>query len=154
MFLDIFQNKITSDGGTSKKRDWGPMTLRPYLNPLMAISLSLGYAIGWNSFVMPGTAFLPIAGPLGTVLGIVAGPAVLIFIAWCYHTIAKKVPGPGGSFIFTNTVFGNDHAFLMSWFLCLTYIAILWANATAVVILSRLVFNDTLQFGYFYELFY
>lgn len=152
MFLDFFQNKTTNPDGTPTKRDWGPMALRPYLNPLMAISLSLGYAIGWNSFVMPGTAFLPVAGPLGTILGIVAGAAVLIFIAWCYHTIAKKVPGPGGSFIFTNTVLGNDHAFLMSWFLSLTYISILWANAAAVVILARLIINDTLQFGYLYEL--
>ena len=152
MFLDNLLNKPTNDNESPKKRDWGPMALRPYLNPFMAISLSLGYAIGWNSFVMPGTAFLPIAGPMGTILGIAAGAAVLIFIAWCYHTIAKKVPGPGGSFIFTNKVLGNDHAFLMSWFLSLTYIAILWANATAVVILARLVLNDALQFGFLYEL--
>ena len=33
--------------------------LGAYLTPLMVIALSFGYAVGWGSFVMPGTMFLP-----------------------------------------------------------------------------------------------
>ena len=42
--------------------------LKPYLSPLNVWALSFGCAVGWGAFVMPGTTFLPIAGPLGTVL--------------------------------------------------------------------------------------
>ena len=34
------------------------------------IALSFGCAVGWGAFVMPGTAFLPVAGPLGTLIGL------------------------------------------------------------------------------------
>ena len=39
---------------------------KPYLSPVAAIALSFGYAVGWGAFMMPGRAFLPGAGPLGT----------------------------------------------------------------------------------------
>lgn len=35
-------------------------------SPVAAIALSFGYAVGWGAFMMPGRAFLPGAGPLGT----------------------------------------------------------------------------------------
>lgn len=134
------------------KRDWGPMELRPYLTPVMAIALSFGYAIGWGAFIMPGTIFLPKAGPLGTIIGLFAASLVILHIAWCYHIVAVKAPGSGAAFTITNTVFGSDHAFLMSWFLSLTYIAILWANASAIALLARLLFGDLLQFGFLFNL--
>ena len=33
-------------------------------------------------------------------------------------------------------IFGYNHGFLVGWFLFLTYVAILWANATALVLLA------------------
>ena len=33
--------------------------LGPYLAPIAVLALSFGYAVGWGSFVMPGTMFLP-----------------------------------------------------------------------------------------------
>ena len=47
--------------------------LSPYLSPVAVWALSFGCAVGWGSFVMPGTTFLPIAGPWGSVIGLLIG---------------------------------------------------------------------------------
>ena len=41
--------------------------LAKYLSRLDVWALSLSCIIGWGAFVMPGTTFLPIAGPLDCV---------------------------------------------------------------------------------------
>ena len=48
-------------------------TASPYLSALGAWALAFGCSVGWGAFVMPGTTFLPIAGPLGAALGIGVG---------------------------------------------------------------------------------
>ena len=126
--------------------------LGAYLTPLAVIALSFGYAVGWGSFVMPGTVFLPGAGPAGTVIGILLGAAAIAVFAFNYHRMLQRVPGPGGAVSFTVKAFGSDHGFLLAWFLWLTYVAILWANATALVLLVRYLFGDALQFGFHYTL--
>ena len=55
--------------------DAGGGGLKPYLTTWGAIALSFGCAVGWGAFVMPGTAFLPVAGPLGTLSPLLAGLA-------------------------------------------------------------------------------
>ena len=45
---------------------------------------------------MPGTIFLPKAGPLGTVLGVVVGGLIMAVVAWNYHVMMNRHPGPGG----------------------------------------------------------
>ena len=47
--------------------------LSPYLSTLGAVSLAFGCAVGCGAFVMPGTTFLPVAGPLGTLIGLGVG---------------------------------------------------------------------------------
>ena len=126
--------------------------LGTYLTPLAVIALSFGYAVGWGSFVMPGKVFLPGAGPAGTVIGILLGAAAIAVFAFNYHRMLQRVPGPGGAVAFTIKAFGADHGFLLAWFLWLTYVAILWANATALVLLVRYLFGDALQFGFHYTL--
>ena len=44
-----------------------------YLSALGAWALAFGCSVGWGAFVMPGTTFLPIAGPVGTVIGVGIG---------------------------------------------------------------------------------
>ena len=139
-------------GKLQNGRDWGPAAPRPYLSWIGALALSFGYAVGWGSFVMPGTVFLPGAGPLGTVLGLVLGALAMLPVAWCYHAMARRCPGPGGPFSFVRKTFGEDHAFLVGWFLCLTYVAVLWANAASVVLLARITLGDAFQFGFHYTL--
>ena len=94
--------------------------LAAYLTPLMVVALSFGYAVGWGSFVMPGTVFLPGAGPAGTVIGILLGAAAIAVFAFNYHRMLQRVPGPGGAVSFTVKAFGADHGFLLAWFLWLT----------------------------------
>ena len=121
-----------------------------YLSPLAVIALSFGYAVGWGAFVMPGTTFLPSAGPLGTVIGMLFGALALGIFAINYHRLTNRYSGPGGAATFAQKVFGEDHGFLVAWFLWLTYIAILWANATAMILIVRFTLGDVLQFGFHY----
>lgn len=58
---------------------------------------------------MPGTTFLPLAGPLGTVLGVLAGAAVMVVLAWNYHYMVRRMPSAGGTFTFVLRMFGGDH---------------------------------------------
>ena len=55
-------------------------------------------------------------------------------------------PDSGGTFSYTREIFGHDHGFLSAWFLSLTYIAIMWANVTALALIFRNMFGTVLQF--------
>ena len=126
--------------------------LTPYLSPLGVWALAFGCSVGWGAFVMPGTTFLPIAGPLGTALGMFVGAAVMLLIGRNYHYMMSRYPDAGGAFTYTKSAFGYDHGFLCAWFLVLTYIAIIWANATALVLIARNLLGDVFQFGFHYRL--
>ena len=115
-----------------------------------AWALSFGCAIGWGAFAMPGNVFLPGAGPLGSFVGMCVGALAMVVIAWNCHCMIREYPGPGGSFSFVERAFGSDHGFLAAWFLLLTSLAVLWANATALVFVIRCVFGDNLHFGFHY----
>ena len=123
-----------------------------HLSGLGAWAFAFGTAVGWGAFVMPGTVFLPKAGPLGTSIGVFVGAAIMAVIAWNYHYMTRRHPGPGGAFTFASSTFGIDHGFLCAWFLGLTYMAIVWANATALTIIARCLFGDALRFGFRYSI--
>ena len=119
----------------------------PAFSRFAAWALSFGCAVGWGAFAMPGNMFLPDAGPLGSVSGMCIGALAMVVIAWNCHCIVRDNPGPGGAYSFVKRTFGSDHGFLNAWFLLLTYFAILWANATALVFVIRCVFGDNLHIG-------
>lgn len=52
---------------------------------------------------------------------------------------------------YSNRAFGYDLGLLSSWFLILVYIAIMWANATAIVLIVRNLFGRVLQSGFHYQ---
>ena len=52
-----------------------------YLSPLDVWAISLGCMVGWGVFAMPGTTFLPVAGPLGTVIAMFIGMIIMLVIA-------------------------------------------------------------------------
>ena len=126
--------------------------LTRYLSPLSVWALSFGCAVGWGAFVMPGTTFLPAAGPLGTAIGIAVGAVVMLIIGMNYHYLMNKFPDAGGTLTYSIQTFGYDHGFLSSWFLMLVYIAIIWANATALALIGRNLLGDMFQFGFHYQL--
>ena len=123
-----------------------------YLSPLGAWALAFGCAVGWGAFVLPGTTFLPKAGPAGTLIGMFVGVVLMLIIAYNYHYLMNHHAGSGGAFAYTRAAFGYDHGFLCAWFLVLTYVAILWANATALVLIFRKLANGLLQTGFHYQI--
>ncbi len=128
------------------------ISLTPYLSVFGLWGLAFGCAVGQGAFVMPGNVFLPIAGPVGTALGLGLGGIVMIVLAWNYHYLMNKYPDAGGTYTYTKKCFGYDHGFLSAWFLLLTYVAILWANATALPIVARILLGNTFQFGFHYSI--
>lgn len=125
---------------------------KPYLGIAGAWALAFGCSVGWGSFVMPGTTFLPIAGPVGTAIGLGLGGLVMLLIAVNYHYLMNRHPDGGGTYTYTKKTYGYDHGFLSAWFLILTYIAIIWANATALPLIARTLLGNTFRFGYLYEM--
>ena len=124
----------------------------PAFSRFTAWALSFGCAVGWGAFAMPGNTFLPDAGPFGSAIGMLIGALAMVVIAWNCHCIVCENPGPGGAYSFVKRAFGSDHGFLNAWFLLLTYFAILWANATALVFVIRCVFGDDLHVGPHYAI--
>ena len=127
-------------------------SLNKYLSPLAVWALAFGSAVGWGAFVMPGTTFLPIAGPFGTVIGMLIGAAVILIIGYNYHYMMNRFPNAGGTYFYAKKVLGYDHAFLSAWFIILVYLAIMWANATALTIVFRNFFGDFFQVGFHYQI--
>ena len=123
-------------------------TNNKHLSSLSAWGLSFGFAVGWGAFVLPGTTFLPSAGPVGTVVGILIGTLAMAVIGWNYYRMVSNSPGPAGAYSYAQKAFGADCGYLTAWSLTLAYMAILWANATALILLVRYLFGDTFQFGW------
>ena len=133
------------------EKDGSSSGLGQYLSPFSVWALSFGCAVGWGSFLLPGTTFLPKAGPLGTALGILIGAVVMFIIGMNYHYLMNKYPDAGGTLTYSIKTFGYDHGFLSWWFLILVYIAIIWANATALALIARNLFGGLFQFGFHYQ---
>ena len=125
--------------------------LERYLSPLSAWALSFGCAVGWGVFVMPGTTFLPVAGPLGTLIGLGVGAVIMFLVGMNYHFLIMRYPGAGGAYDYVKNVCGYDHGYLCAWFLILTYIAIVWANATALALIGRHLLGGFFSFGFRYH---
>ena len=127
--------------------------LQPYLSKLAVWSLSVGSAIGWGSLVVTSKDYLSQAGPLGSVLGLLIGFAMMLMVASHYHFLANRYPGTGGLYNYVKYIFGYDRAFLVAWFLFLVYISIFWANATSIPLFARYFLHNLLSVGYLYTFF-
>ena len=128
-------------------------SLQPYLSPLAVWALSVGSAIGWGSLVVTSGSCLSQAGPMGSILGLLAGLALMLMTARQYHFLANRYPGTGGLYNYVKYIFGYDRAFLVSWCMFLVYIAIFWANATSIPLFTRYFLQGALRFGYLYTVF-
>ena len=127
--------------------------LQPYLSPFAVLALSVGSAIGWGSLVVTGKTYLFQAGPLGSILGLLIGFAMMLMVANHYHFLANRYPGSGGLYNYVKFIFGYDRAFLVAWFMFLVYIAIFWANATSIPLFARYFLHGLFKFGYLYTIF-
>ena len=121
-----------------------------YLSPLDVWAIAFGCTIGWGAFMMPGTTFLPVAGPLGTAIAIAVSVVIMLVIGANFFYLMRTRPGTGGVYAYTKSAFGREHAFLCAWFLSLSYLTVLFMNATSLFLVIRMVFGRRLQYGYYY----
>ncbi len=121
-----------------------------YLSPLAVWAIAFGCTIGWGAFFMPGSTFLPVAGPLGTLISICISVVIMLIIGTNFSYLMRNRPGTGGVYAYTKEAFDRDHAFLCAWFLALSYLTILFMNATSLFLVIKLVFGTRLQIGYNY----
>ena len=124
--------------------------VKPYLSQLDVWSMAFGCMVGWGAFVMPGTTFLPVAGPTGTIIAMTTGTLIMLVIGFNFAFLMQRKPGPGGVYAYTKEAFGRDHAFLSSWFLCLSYLTIVFLNGTALFVVLRTIFGDSVKTGLYY----
>jgi len=122
------------------------------LSALDVWALAFGCMVGWGAFVMPGSTFLPIAGPAGTVISMAVGLVIMLLVGSSLCFLMNHSPGSGGIYTYTRTALGRDHAFLCSWFLCLSYLTIVFLNGTALFLVVRVLLGDAAHHGYYYTI--
>ena len=123
---------------------------KPYLSGIDVWSMAFGCMVGWGAFVMPGTTFMPIAGPVGTITAMTVSTLIMLVIGYNFAFLMNHSPGAGGVYSYTKEAFGRDHAFLSSWFLCLSYLTIVFLNGTALFVVLRTIFGDAVQTSFHY----
>ena len=121
-----------------------------YLSKLDVWGMAFGCMVGWGVFAMPGNTFLPVAGPAGTVIAMAIGMVIMLVIAGNFSYLMGRSSITGGVYSYTKEAFGRDHAFLSSWFLCLSYLTIVFLNGTAMFFIVRILFSGAAQSGFHY----
>ena len=123
-----------------------------YLSPVDVWGMAFGCMVGWGVFAMPGTTFLPVAGPAGTVIAMIIGMCIILVVAGNFSYLMGRSSITGGVYSYTKEAFGRDHAFLSSWFLCLSYLTIVFLNGTALFFVVRILFDNAAQGGAYYTI--
>ena len=116
-----------------------------YLSRIDVWAMAFGCMVGWGVFAMPGTTLLPVAGPAGTAIAIILGMVIMLVIGYNLAYLMSHSSMTGGIYSYTKEAFGRDHAFVSSWFLCLSYLTIVFLNGTALFIVIRILLNDSLK---------
>ena len=129
------------------ERDNSIKPLDRYMSPLDVWGMAFGCIIGWGVFAMPGTTFIPVAGPAGTIISMIIGMAIMLVIGSNFAYLMERSSMTGGIYSYTKEAFGRDHAFLCSWFMCLSYITIVFLNGTALFLIVRILFEDEVAAG-------
>ena len=75
-----------------------------------------------------------------------------LVIGYNFSYMINRNSRPGGVYSYTKEAFGREHAFLSLWFLCLSYLTVVFLNATAIFVVIRTVFGSSLQVGYCYTI--
>jgi amino acid transporter len=127
--------------------------LSPAFSPLGIWAISIGTSIGWGSFIITCNTYLQKAGILGTAFGLLIGMGIILVITWNLQYMIRSRPDAGGIYSFERSVGGKDLGFLALWFVLLGYLAVLWANITAVPLFARFFLGSTFQFGFHYQIF-
>jgi len=115
-------------------------------------AILLGAIIGWGSFMLPGTKFLPRSGVINTSIGLFLGTMSIIVIERSYLHMLKQDINEGGEFSYILLFMGKKHAFVVGWFLFLAYLSLVPLNATAFPLVIDKLFPGALNWGYLYTI--
>ena len=115
-------------------------------------SLVIGSIIGWGSFTLPGKQFLSKSGIINTTLGLFVGGVLVMVIQVAYHIMLKYNTEEGGEFSYALNNLGRGHGFIVGWSLSLCYLSMIPLNASAFVLLFKVLFGEKLSFGYLYSI--
>ena len=113
-------------------------------------AILLGAIIGWGSFMLPGTKFLPNSGVVNTSIGLFIGTMTIIIIERSYRYMLQQNIDEGGEFSYILLFMGRKNAFIVGWFLFLAYLSLVPLNATAFPLVIDKLFPGALRFGYLY----
>ena len=119
----------------------------------MVTAFSIGSAIGWGSLVVTSSNYLGKAGLAGSVVGLILSMFIMLIIARNYSYLTQIYPESGGAYAFSREIFGHDYGFITAWFLILTYLSILWANATSLPLFARFFIGPVFEVGKIYTIF-
>ncbi|MGX4669013.1 APC family permease [Cerasibacillus sp. JNUCC 74] len=122
------------------------------LNRFDILSLVLGSIIGWGAFTLPGIKFLPESGVINTTIGLCIGGIAIIFIQKGYHIMMQQHAEDGGGFSYTYKNLGRLHGFIVGWALILCYLSIVPLNATAFVLVVKILFGSAIDWIHLYDL--
>ena len=119
------------------------------LKPHWVWAIALGSAVGWGAFILPSD-WIGTAGPVGALIGLAIGGALMIVVGVSYGFLARVFPVSGGAFAYTLVGFGRTHAYVCAWFMTLGYVSIVALNASALGVLARQIIPEVAEFGYLY----
>ena len=111
------------------------------IGSLSAWAYGFGCAVGWGAFMMPSNIFLPEAGPLGSLIGIIIAGFAMYFIAKGTSYMAGKFPKEAGIHVYIANILGADHGFLSAWATLLAYLSILWALGSLLKLFNNLLYS-------------
>ncbi len=72
-----------------------------YLSRIDVWAMAFGCMVGWGVFAMPGTMFLPVAGPAGTVIAIILGMLIMLVIGYNLAYLMSHSSMTGGVYAYT-----------------------------------------------------
>lgn len=126
--------------------------MKKQLTRIDVLGLVIGSVIGWGAFTLPGKQFLPTSGVVNTTLGLVIGGILVVVIQNAYHTMLEHNKEEGGEFTYAYDNLGKAHGFVVAWSLSLCYLSMIPLNASAYVLLFKVIFQDKLNFIYMYSI--
>ncbi|MBC6719846.1 APC family permease [Treponema sp. Marseille-Q4130] len=122
------------------------------LSKFDVLNLVIGSIIGWGSFILPGTFFLPKAGVVSTAIGLIIGGFFIAIIQKAYQVMLSCHVGEGGEFSYALSNLGKVHGFVVGWSLSLCYLSMIPLNATAYVLILRKIFGSAVLWGHLYTI--
>lgn len=125
------------------------MELKSVLGRRDVLALAFGAIIGWGWVVLSGS-MIDQAGTLGSIVAILAGAVMVIFVGLAYAELTSALPRAGGALAFTYRALGPGWSWVCGWSLVLAYAGVCAFEAVAIATVMNYLL-PTLKFGYLYS---